>query len=150
MIKMKDEIAEQLRNDNSLRLEINKEHFVKTINGNMKTLNNLVNDYTTHTHDVIEKQLNSQPTRSSHIHVSQLSMSPIKDPKPSEVFSMNSVQSMPSKSKDGNGVVSRNGKDDVDDTEAFITHSDHLAKAEIKDGDTEKKFNQTGLQNTRL
>jgi len=31
----------------------------------MKTLNNLVNEYKTHTHDAIERQLNSQPTRNT-------------------------------------------------------------------------------------
>jgi hypothetical protein len=78
-------------------------------------------------------------------------MSPAKDPKPSEVFSMNSVQSVPSLVKDSNGDCIRISKDDVDDTEHFITHSDHLAKVEQNEVELmEKKFNLTGMQNTRL
>lgn len=44
----------KLSSEQDKRLELSKTNFVKTINGNMKTLNNLVNDYTKNQHDLIQ------------------------------------------------------------------------------------------------
>jgi len=53
LAKAKQEILLAVNSEQDRRLEQSKNQFVKTINGNMKTINNLVNEYTTRTHDVI-------------------------------------------------------------------------------------------------
>lgn len=44
------------------KMENSKQQFLKAINGNMRILDNLINEYTTRTHDQIKKQLLSAGT----------------------------------------------------------------------------------------
>jgi O-acetylhomoserine/O-acetylserine sulfhydrylase-like pyridoxal-dependent enzyme len=52
----------------------------------------------------------------------------------------------------GSALVGNNKKDDVDNTEAFIIHSDHLTNVELKkvESSDKNRFCQTGGQNSRL
>jgi hypothetical protein len=48
------------------------------------------------------------------------------------------------------GFEAAKEKEEMDDTEAFITHSDHLAKGDSKDSEKEKQYYLTGLQPNRM
>jgi len=116
----------KVNSEQDKRLELSKTNFVKTINGNMKILNNLVNDYTKNHHDLIHHQLN-MPNAS----VGTFPHSPFL---PSDQYSLKSVHSviddLPSATRAPTGAMeAKSKKDDVVNTEAFIIHSDHLKEA---------------------
>lgn len=75
-----------MSNEQDKRFELSKTNFVNTINGNMKTLNNLVIDYTKNQHDLIHHQLNMASAS-----VGTFPHSPFI---PSEQYSLKSVQSV--------------------------------------------------------
>lgn len=134
-----------MKTEQLIRVEQSKSQ----IENNMKTLNTLLNDYTAKTHDAIHSQLN-QP---SHSVRQSMQCSPLRfhDSVKRSVGSIPSVMSiaetqMPARNAEGTDGPEGGEKEkaeEMDDTEAFITHSDHMDKGEPND---DAKFCKTGVQ----
>ena len=61
----KELIAKEQRIES--KMERSKQQFLKAVNGNMRVLDNLINDYTTRTRDQIKNQLRTGPSSRAHM-----------------------------------------------------------------------------------